>query len=184
MIFKFKYYSKKPCLPAGRLRSYQLQPCAGFTLIELIVSIGVFVLIMGFASLSYLNIQRSSDLANQTTQLISSLRQAQALAMSGQTQDSQNNVSVGVHFESNRYVIFIGSDYNESDSDNIITNLPSNISITIDLPSNNLLFIAKTGEVLDFQNDHKVISILQTDGQQKNLTINKLGVVDINLTES
>lgn len=151
----------------------------GFTLIELIVSMGIFMLIVGFSGLAYLNIQKSTDLTNQTTQLISSFRQAQALAIGGQTLDDASNTNVGIHFEEDSYTIFIGSSYDPNNTSNIITNLPNQIAINYILPSANLLFTARTGEINVFDSAKNIITIIHQDGQSKTINFNRLGIVDL-----
>ncbi len=150
----------------------------GFTLIELIVSIGVFTLLMGFSSIAYLNIQKNSDLANQATQLVSSIRQAQALAISGQTIDNLTNTQVGIHFEEDSYTIFFGPNYDPANVSNITTNLSNQIDISYNLPSANLLFIAQIGEVNNFDPEKNSITITHQDDQFKTININRLGVVN------
>lgn len=163
----------------NKLRSYSLKPSFGFTLIELIVSVSVFLVIIGFSGLAYLNIQKNSDLVNQSTQFVSSIRQAQALAISGQSLDESNNVSVGIHIEESSYTLFIGNTYNLLNESNIVTNLPQNITIDNNLPSADLIFSARSGEIIDFDTQNNTIIITHQDGQSKTITINKLGVVDI-----
>lgn len=152
----------------------------GFTLIELIVSMGIFTIIMGFSFVAYLNIQKSSDLANQTTQLVSSIRQAQALAISGQTLDSSTSVPVGIHFEEHSYTIFIGATYSQANDSNIITNLPSQITLNYTLPTANLLFTANAGDVNSFDPTKNTVTISHQDGKFRTINMNKLGIVNIN----
>lgn len=175
---KIKYYSNKlksykPCLPAG-----WLQATKAFTLIELIVSMSIFLIIMGFSGVAYLNIQRNSDLVNQSTQLVSSIRQAQTLVFSGQTLDESNNSNVGIHFDSNSYTLFIGNAYDPFNSTNITTVFPNSIVLANYLPSADLIFYAQSGEVSNFDPLANTITITHQDGQSKTITINKLGVVD------
>ena len=149
-----------------------------FTLIELIVSVAVLATLVGFSSLAYLNVQKNSDLSNQTAQLVSSMRQAQALALSGQTIDQENQLNIGMHLETSKYILFYGSIYSPTDSKNIVTNLPSGISITNHLPTTELMFEQKTGEVINYDDDQNSVSIDQ-GGSSNILTINQLGVVDV-----
>lgn len=151
----------------------------GFTLIELLVSMGVMGLLIGFSSWAYLTVEKNSNLANQTSQLISSFRQAQALAISNTTQDQNNYLNIGIHFQSNSYTIFKGSQYNPNDSNNITTNLPAGISLNIDLPTNDLLYLFNSGEISSFDSNHNRVTITQAGGVAKILRINRLGVVDV-----
>lgn len=150
-----------------------------FTLIELMVSVSVIALLVGFSSMAYLNVQKNSDLSNQTAQLVSSIRQAQALALSGQTLDGENQLDIGIHLETAKYVLFYGHIYSPTDPRNIETNLPSGISITNNLPTTELMFEQKIGEVKSYDDSQNTITINQS-GASNILTINKLGVVDVN----
>lgn len=213
--------------------SYKLQVTRsqGFTLLELLVSIGIMGLLIGFSSLAYLNVQKNSDLSSQTSQLVNTVRQVQNYAMTGQTGMSINQnflqedlvrtyqkhsnqfdenlfhriifksknkmapkayaagagvppptseqLDMGIHFETDRYIFFYGSIYNPEDPRNLETILPSNISININLPAADLVFEALTGEIQGYDANYNTISISHSDGRSHSLTVNKLGVVDV-----
>lgn len=161
-----------------KLKQLMDQNDKGFTLIELIVSIGIITLLVGFSSWAYLTVEKNSNLINQTTQLIGSVRQAQALAMSGMTQDQSNYINISIHFTANSYIIFKGSQFNPNDTDNIQADLAAGITLNTDLPSSDLTFLAKSGEVNNFDSNHNSITVLETGGLSKVLRINKLGVVN------
>lgn len=151
----------------------------GFTLIELLVSLGILAILAGFSSWAYLNSQKNTSLSTQTNQLVSSLRQVQAMAVSGQTQDQENGLDMGIHFESDRYIIFYGAIYNLNDDRNIETILPSGTTLILDLPASDLVFQKRTGEVQGYDSIHHIITINQSESGSRILQINKLGVVDI-----
>lgn len=212
-----------------KLISYNLKSCKrGFTLLELLISIGIMGLLVGFSSLAYLNVQKNSDLSNQTSQLVNSIRQAQSYAMTGQTGVSHNfynshaklvsasrieilsasakrqrvqddilkikkayaaimgdppptseQLDIGIHFETGKYMLFYGSIYDPEDPRNLTTTLPSNINISIDLPTADLVFSKLSGEVIGYDSNHNTITINHSDGNYHTITVNKLGVVDV-----
>jgi type II secretory pathway pseudopilin PulG len=82
---------------------------AGFTLIELVVVMGLMILIGAFVVVSLATRKTNTDLMNTTTQIQTLLRQAQSDSMA-----EKNGVAWGVHFENSTsttpfYAIFYTS---------------------------------------------------------------------------
>lgn len=160
----------------------------GFTLIELMVSMGIFAIIVSGSYISYLNFQRSHSLDNYTTQIIGLIYQAQNQAMSRMCVKScdiaTTGANFGIHFDAtNRQIIlYTGIVYNPNDDYNIAINLPSNINLISNLPAgDNIVFEKISGEIRDFDDDLHNFSLQEnSSGQTKNLDINRLGVIDVN----
>ncbi|OHA59543.1 MAG: hypothetical protein A2589_01625 [Candidatus Vogelbacteria bacterium RIFOXYD1_FULL_46_19] len=96
----------------------------GFTLIEVIVSLALFIVLLGLflpVALSYLS---ASHLADTTTGVQSALREAQAKA-----KWQKNDQSFGVKFLSDTYVLFQGESYASRDeSEDLIFGLPAGVT--------------------------------------------------------
>lgn len=119
----------------------------GFTLLELIVSVGIITMVTGLFLANYSSANRRTDLTMTAQKLVSDVRLAQsyALGLAKYGNDTSINIPAGgwgVHFDlqglgSDRYVIFADNDGDhayDSDESNesygaVISHLPKNISI-------------------------------------------------------
>lgn len=79
---------------------------SGFTLVELMLVMALVMIIGVFTSSVGVSYYQSQILNETTDNLVSTLRQAQALAMSG-----ENNHAFGVFFAEDSYIMFEGQDY-------------------------------------------------------------------------
>src|SRR3989344_9266975 len=77
---------------------------SGFTLVELMVVMGIFALMLGFTSINLIRPQTQANLDTTVTTLVSDLKEQQIRAMTG---DGPSDY--GVNFEPGRYTLFTGS---------------------------------------------------------------------------
>jgi len=96
----------------------------GVTLIELLVVVGIFIILTAISVPAFRYFQRESDLNNSTQEIINTLRLAQ-----NKTLASEKESNYGVHFETEKFVLFKGTSYNPSAANNEIHNLPKNVEI-------------------------------------------------------
>ncbi len=96
----------------------------GFTIIEvlLVMVIGGVLLAITLAALR--TVRQHVDIDAATHQIIAALQLAR-----NKTLASQDQSSYGVHFESNKYVLFKGTTYNASASDNEVHTLAARLEI-------------------------------------------------------
>ena len=104
-------------------------PIRGFTIVELLVVIGMFAILFAFSTVNLFNIQPSTSYATDESLIISDIREQAIRAMSG---DSSSVASIthydwGIYFETSRYTLFRGSIYNSSDPSNYVVNLDSGV---------------------------------------------------------
>lgn len=160
----------------------------GFTLIELLITIGIFGIILTGSWISYLNFQRTNSLDSFSTQILSTIYQAQNQAMSRMCTQNCNTAESGQDFgiyldsTNNKIVLYRGIIYNPSDNYNININLPNNLSLNTNLPDNSTIVFEKVyGKVSNFDVQKNSFTLSEsTSGESRNFTINKLGIVDVN----
>jgi len=95
-----------------------------FTLIELIIIVGVLFILIAIAVPSLRSFGKESDLNNSIEQIIEVLRTAQ-----NKTLASEEANQWGVHFETSKYVLFKGDSYNPGSSDNKVYELSEILEI-------------------------------------------------------
>lgn len=90
----------------------------GITTIEVLIVIIIITVIAGMGVVSYTNWKRQVKLINTEEEIKSTIVKAQQLATA-----AADNKIWGVHFETDRYVLFQGSFYDENDPNNESWNL-------------------------------------------------------------
>lgn len=131
---------------------------SGFTLIELIVSIGVISLVTGIFLANYSSANRRSDLTMTTQKMISDIHMAQnySLGLTNYGLKDSTNVPLGgwgIHFDltndgNQQYVIFADDDGDKLYSSSTEANLAKGASI-ITLPRNIIIDSISTGNKTD-----------------------------------
>ena len=137
----------------------------GFTLVEVLIVIGILGIIVAFAIPFYQSFQVSSQMDNFTQEILQNLRRAQVRAMA-----SESFSEFGVHFESNRFVIFRGSSYSPSDPFNEEVVLPDVFNISTGT-SSDVVFARIIGTTTV-----ETVTISTNFGESRTITINELGV--------
>jgi len=96
----------------------------GFTLIEALTIVGILIVLIAVSIPAFRFFQKESDLNNSAEEALNTLRLAQ-----NKTIASEGASQYGVHFEAGECVLFKGTTYNPSASDNEISNLPQSVEI-------------------------------------------------------
>ena len=77
---------------------------SGFTIVEVLISLGVIVLVASLAVDGFLKFQRNQGLDKTANRVVTLIQKARY-----QTLSSKNNLRYGVHFASDQAVLFAGS---------------------------------------------------------------------------
>ncbi|MDP2672092.1 MAG: prepilin-type N-terminal cleavage/methylation domain-containing protein [Candidatus Daviesbacteria bacterium] len=141
----------------------------GFTLVEVMLVMGVLGIITGLAIPFYQSFQISSALDNTGQEIIQALRNAQSKAIS-----SQELSSHGVHFDTNQFVVFKGNIYSPADPDNEIFEVANTVDISSS-GSNNIVFSVGQG----LPDTQPVITITSSNNESKSINLNELGRINV-----
>jgi prepilin-type N-terminal cleavage/methylation domain-containing protein len=145
----------------------------GFTLPELIITMGILSILFGFVAVNLIHLQRRSSLTTTVDTLVSDLYSQQNKAMVGDTEGRVTADEYGVHFETNKYSFFHGLSYSTSDFD---VELDPSLQF---LSTTDIIFSKGGGEV----SGAPITVTLQdtTNGNIKTIIFNRYGVItDIN----
>ncbi len=139
----------------------------GFTIIELLVVMGIGSILLGLTTISLLNVQHNTSVAAAQESLIADLKSQQSKAMNG----SKNGGNFGVHFSTpsnNTYTLFQGTDFAHQTSTTVVT-----IDDGITYSGSDVVFTAVSGEI-----SPSTITVTSTGGSgTKQIVMNKFGVV-------
>lgn len=144
-----------------------------YTLIEILIVIGVVAILTGLASLSMVSFGKSGDLETSRVMVIGGLREAQANSLA-----VLNDKAWGLHLEVNRAIIFTdsGSGFVPGDPNNQVRLLSTGTSAKWDLAGGgqDILFIKRTGKTANFG----TISLSGSAADTKTITVNQEGLIE------
>jgi len=152
----------------------QMHSKTGFTLIEIIVVMGLLVIVGSLGLYMSLDTFRGSSFRNDRDSIVSALRRARSQAISNICIGNNciDGQSHGVHLETGRYIIFQGASYNWDDPLN--ETIQANANNAVITSSGDALF----GQLSGRANPAVTISVIGSDGRKSDITINEEGRVD------
>ena len=108
--FTTHHFERNKCQKtrAFSIEKNKFQNGAGFTLIELMIVVALIVLVSAFTLPVGFNFYQTSTLKDQARNLENSLRQAQAMAITGR---GESSAGIAIFPEKEQYVIFEGESY-------------------------------------------------------------------------
>ncbi len=149
----------------------------GISLLEIIIAIGIIAIIMAIVIPNFSQFNKQQALQVTKEDIISLLNEARNSTIS-----SKNSTNYGVHFQSDRAILFAGSTF---------VDMPGNKQINFDsavtIPStgginlgggDNVIFQRITGDTLN--NGTIVLQLVSDATRQKVISISSLGVISAN----
>lgn len=151
---------------------------AGFTLVELMVTIAIFSMLVGVGAFSLIGAQHQSELASDLNTFLSDVKDQQVKAMTGDTDGESSSQKYGIYFSTNGYTLFTGSSYNPAATSNYVVTFPTGIELqTINLPGSTLIFNGD-GTIDGYSSTQNSVTLVNTNSSdQKTVNFNKLGVI-------
>lgn len=160
---------------ASFLQSFQ-QNEAGFTLTELIITVGIISLLLSTVAISLTTSHRKASVSSAITQVITDFKLQQVKAMSGDTEGGATATNYGIYFNATSYVLFRGTSYNPNDTNNLA--VPIENTLQFSPVGKTVIFTKASGDVSSFDPLANTITISDTTSNvQKVVTFNKYGVV-------
>lgn len=152
-----------------------------FTLVELLLAMGLVTLLFSFSLLNNLRVINKPTLDAAVQKLAADIKATQNQAMVGDSGSASATTTWGLYFEADQYTIFRGMTYLLGDSSNFGVDLSSNISLSTTFGGNLLVFTRRSGEVENFTNGANTITLNNTaSGQSETVTVNRFGALTIN----
>lgn len=115
----------------------------GFSFIEIMVIVAVLLLLGAIAAISFQNLNERLVLRQATSDLAFHLEEAKAASVAG-----EGAAPHGIHFASDRYVVFTGDEYDVNDDANVTHLLDDRLTMDADIIDNEdfIVFSRITGE--------------------------------------
>lgn len=151
----------------------------GFTFVELVIIIGIFLTLLGIALIGTSQLPTRASLSSLVVSLETDIKSQQLKAMVRDRQSAAQTTSYGIYFSSSSYTLFQGDSYNPASTSNITVPLDSSITFSaINLPSNTVVFSIGNGEVSNFDQARNTFTMRNNNtNEQKTLTINRRGTI-------
>ena len=149
---------------------------SGFTFVELILVMAIAATFFGFVMINLIGTQKTSEVTTQTDTLVSDLSSQQTKAMLGA--GTASGTDYGIHFDTNKYTLFLGSTYTPSDANNFVVNIDSGYQLVNTFTGGNIVFVSTTGTVSGYLNNKNTVTVEDKSGlKTKTITVNRYGVV-------
>lgn len=151
---------------------------AGFTIIETLVVLVVFIALIGLGYINIVGTERRAPITATVDTLVGDMRGQQTKAMTGDSQTGSTSADYGIYFQANSYTLFKGTSYNAGDMANAVTPIPTYVAISTTLPGSSVIFTKGSGDVAGFSSSGNTITVTQTlTGEHKVISINRYGAV-------
>lgn len=161
----------------GRLDKHQAS--SGFTLIEMIVVLGVLGTLMAFSVTNLVGLQNRTRLATTMATMVSDIEMQRLRAMDGDTGGLGTIESYGVYFGETQYVLFHGTSYNALASDNVVIAYDEPVTLSsITFLGSQIVFTKGSGEIASFVADQNTLTLSNpANNATKQLVFNKYGTI-------
>lgn len=175
----YQYYKYIPILPIFKPRkSGQLSAKRGFTFVEIIVVIAIFLTLIGLTLTNPLNLMESTSINTTVDTLITDIKNQQIKAMVGDTEGRGVPDTYSVYIEPTQYVLFHGQNYSPGDPSNFSVVIDSKYQLSTNFTDSKIIFTSGSGEIVGLATEPKLVTITETrTGQKKEIKINKYGVI-------
>lgn len=112
-------------IPRDSKSKLHFSPSTGFTLLEMLLALGVVTIISFIGVSSFLNINRDRALTTEVERVLSLVAKARAFTIS-----EKDGGAYGVHFEQGKAVLFLGPTYNAGTSSNEVQTMNGAVRIS------------------------------------------------------
>lgn len=151
----------------------------GFTLIEVLLVMGLLAALSGLTIINLTRPQTRASLDGIVATLVADLRSQQIKAMAGDSLTAASAQAHGVYVQSGAYTLFKGASYSSSDADNFVVQADAGVALNTTLPSTQVVFTKGSGTFSGFASGQNSITVSNA-GESKVITINRYGVVAVN----
>jgi len=148
----------------------------GFTLVEIVITLGVLTALLTLTGVSLLSSRQHTSLNSAAAEITADLKGQQAKAMVGDTAGSGAVSPYGTYFSAGSYTLFKGSVYSPADPDNFEVSLEP--SQTFSSPGLTVVFNSGSGEIVGFIPGGYIFTLADSlEGISKTFNLNRYGVI-------
>ena len=141
----------------------------GFTLLEIVLVVGILTILLSIAFVSIGNIRVISTTNNTSSVIVSDLKNQQVRAMVGDTEGRGIPDNYGIKILPTQYVLFHGVSYDASDTTNYAVPVSTGFTLSSTFTNGVILFASESGELVNFVANHDTITLTNTTSNQQKL---------------
>ena len=151
----------------------------GFTLVEVVIAGALMSAMFLLSTQSLFHGKRSASLDQTASGVVMDLREQQIRAMQGTVPSPGSVVDYSARFESDRYILYPGSVYDSTNTQNKVMLLDPSMQFTgITFPGNTVTFARGSGVVRGYIPGSNTVVLTETGlGKASTLEINEAGVI-------
>ncbi len=142
---------------------------------ETIIIVAVSIILFAIIVSAFSGFNKNQSLNSTSSEVVSVLNEARALTLA-----SLDNKAYGVHFQSDKVILFKGSVFSSSDPDNKITTISSKISISnisLNGGGDDIIFQRLTGKT--DQDGTITLSLVSDPSKSKTITVLVSGIIEL-----
>lgn len=146
----------------------------GFSINEVIIVIAIMAVLFSSVFIAFSRLNREKSLERSVSEILSVLEEARAMTLA-----SKNNSPYGVHFQTDKVVLFMGYTFIQGDPNNKDIGLTSDVTISniaLSGGGNDIVFKRLSGETE--QDGIITISLTSDPLKLKTISIQKTGIVE------
>lgn len=151
----------------------------GFTLIEVLVVMGVVAILLLITTQSLFQSQAAANLDTTVTEIRNDIRQQQLYAMEGATSSAELLSNYSVYFSATSYTLFAGDSYSSTNATNYTAPLSGPVRIVATtFPNNTVTFARLSGDVSGFVSGQDSVTVEDVQsGASRVIQLNRYGVM-------
>lgn len=151
---------------------------SGFTLIEMMVVLGVLGTLIAFSSVNLVGYQSKNLLQTTLSSVAGDIQNQRLKSMNGDAQGQSTTSAYGVYIQSSSYTLFRGSTYAAGASGNVVIPVASPMVLSTTFPSSQFVYSKGTGEIASFDNARNTITVRNSStNEQSVITFNRYGTI-------
>lgn len=151
---------------------------AGFTFVETIVAVAIFLILIALIAPNFLNFRSRTSSSTTIDTFITDLKNQQVKAMTGDTEGRGTPDTYSIYLTPGNYVLFHGQNYSAQDPENFAVPIDEQYELLTTFADNKIVFAAGSGEIVGFTQGAASVTIREIrTGQQKVIQINKYGTI-------
>ncbi len=155
----------------------RVKKTTGFTLVELLLVMGIIGILITISSLLLLNLIPKASFTAQSEVLISQIRQQQLKAMTGYNEGEEVGDYYGIFFQDHAYTTFKGEVYDPASPLNYTVPVEEPESIVTTLPNSQVVFEPGSGEILNYTFGQSSITLTNSNSAESiTINLNEYGV--------
>lgn len=150
----------------------------GFTLLETLLVIGIFLFMIAIIVPNSLNLRNSSSINTSVLTFVTDIKNQQIKAMTGDTEGRGTPDTYSIYIQPTSYVLFHGQNYSAADSSNFAITLDAPFQFSTTFPSSKIIFASGSGQINNHVATQSSVTIREIKtGKQKIIQINKYGTI-------